>query len=303
MSGGFRGEKPRHSRGKEPSERLPRKKPADYGRVPLEAYVARSVAGEVYAAWPLEALKAQAVVARTYALHQSARNAAEAHDVDSSVLSQRYEAGAISPRLSEAARATRREFLAYGDTPILAAFHASAGGHTASSEEVWGLDLPYLRSVQSPDDSAPHYFWSYEIELPQLHAALRESGYRSSGGQEVRVLSHSPSGRVQLIQIGSVRLSGRELRQVLGGAAIRSALFDVRVEDGDGVRTLRFLGSGAGHGVGMCQWGAHEMALQGNTYPEILAHYYPGTRLVRPDAADASRSAAVPGSADGSTSH
>ncbi len=246
--------------------------------VPLEAYVARSVAGEVYSTWPEEVLKAQAVVARTYALHERSRNLGQAHDLDSSVLSQRYVDGAVSPRVTRAALETRAEFLAYEGDPILAAFHSSAGGHTASSEEVWGESRPYLRSVRSPDDNAPNYFWTYEIGLEPLGQALRDAGYPARGTL-VRVASRTSSGRVAELQFGRARVSGRDLRQILGGAAIRSALFDVRVED----HVVRFLGSGSGHGVGLCQWGAHEMAVKGSSYREILAHYYPGTRLERLD--------------------
>ena len=178
-----------------------------------------------------------------------------------------------------ATQATRGEYLSFEDEPILAVFHASSGGRTASAEEVWGLDLEYLRPVNSPDDAAPDYFWSYEIELDDLLSALREAGYAVAAGEgsQVRVESRSSSGRVTSIEIGGVLLSGHDLRQVLGGRALRSARFELRVD----ATRVRFLGSGAGHGVGLCQWGSRELALQGRTYAEILAHYYPGTRLVR----------------------
>jgi stage II sporulation protein D len=243
--------------------------------VPLEQYVERSVAAEAYGSWPPEVLKAQAVVARTYALHERQRNRGQRHDLDSSVLTQRYARAPVPAGVRAATRATRGQYLSFEGSPILAAFHASAGGRTASAAEVWGQDLPYLRSVDSPDDAAPDYFWSYEIDARDLRAALREAGYATEGGGEVRVLRRTPSGRVQQLEIGGARLSGRDLRQVLGGRAIRSARFELRAEYG----VVRFLGSGAGHGVGMCQWGARQLALQGRTYAQILAHYYPGARL------------------------
>jgi stage II sporulation protein D len=245
--------------------------------VPLEPYVERSVAAEAYGSWPLEALKAQAVVARSYALHEKNRNAAQRHDVDSSILTQRYAETRIPARVRAAARATRGQYLSFDGRPILAAFHASSGGRTASAMEVWGREVPYLRSVDSPDDAAPDYFWSYEIGAEDLLAALREAGLPADGGGGARVLARSPSGRVERLAIGSALLSGRDLRQVLGGRAIRSARFELRSEPG----VIRFLGSGAGHGVGMCQWGARQLALQGRTYKQILAHYYPGAGLRR----------------------
>ena len=53
--------------------------------------------------------------------------------------------------------ATRGEFLSFAGQPILAAFHSSSGGRTASAAEVWGGDLPYLDAVESPDDDSPDF--------------------------------------------------------------------------------------------------------------------------------------------------
>ncbi len=252
-------------------------------RVDLEIYVESSVASEVFPDWPEEALKAQAVVARTYALYQRERGAHPAYDLEATVVSQRYGVTAPSSGVRRATLSTRGQFLSFQEQPILAVFHASSGGRTASAEEVWGVALPYLRSVESPDDAAPDYFWSYEIELEELGKALREAGFESGDPKGVQVAERSRSGRVERLSLGGTTLSGRELRQVLGGRAIRSTLFDVRSADG----AARFLGSGAGHGVGMCQWGAREQALRGRSYAQILAHYYPDTSIERAGAAGA----------------
>jgi len=245
--------------------------------VPLETYVASTVASETPKTWPGEALKAQAVVARSYALHQRARRGAEAFDVESDVISQRYAAGAVPESARIAARATAGQVLIFAGAPILAAFHSSSGGATASAAEVWGEAVPYLRSVSSPDDAAPDYFWSYEISLGDLAAAVREAGYSPGQVDDVHVVERSTSGRVLTLRVGELELSGRTLREVLGGRALRSAMFDARLEG----PTVRFLGSGSGHGVGLCQWGANELARRGQSYREILSHYYPGTKLRR----------------------
>ena len=243
--------------------------------VPLEAYVERAVAGEIYASWPMEALKAQAVAARTYALHMCEQSRGAPFDVEGSVLSQRYATGPVHERVRDAVRSTRGEFLAFEGEPILAAFHTTAGGQTAASEEVWGESLPYLKRVDSPDEESPEYFWSYQIEMEELRRALAEAGVPTDSDGGVRVLERTPSGRVARVEVAGAELSGRELRQLLGLGAFRSTLFEVRVH-GDQVR---FLGSGAGHGVGLSQWGAREMARQGRTYREILTHYFRGTRV------------------------
>ncbi len=245
--------------------------------VPLEAYVERSVTSETYAEWPAEALKAQAVVTRTYALHEHARRRGRDYDLEANVLSQRYAAGTVPSTVRRAVAATQGEFLAYGGEPILAAFHASAGGRTADAREVWGLHLPYLLTVSSPDTEAPDHFWSFDITFTDLAQALNEAGISVGSGRSIEISGRSPSGRVSELTVGQARLTGRDLRKVLGGRAIRSTLFEVRREG----ETLRFLGSGSGHGVGLSQWGARELARQGESYPRILAHYYPETRLAR----------------------
>ncbi len=246
--------------------------------VPLETYVLGAVAAEVYASWPRESLRAQAVVARTYALHERdrRRSAGAAFDVEDSVISQRYVLGEVSGSIRRAVRDTRGQVLMYGGRPLLAAFHASAGGRTASAEEVWGTSVPYLRPVAGMDDDAPDFFWSYEIRLHDLSDALRAAGYETGTVARVRILERSRSGRVKRLKAGEALLSGRDLRSVLGGRAIRSSLFEVRQEQG----RVRFLGSGAGHGVGLSQWGARSLAERDWGYHQILDHYYPGSRLV-----------------------
>ena len=245
--------------------------------VPLERYVARVVAREVYASWPAEVLKAQAVVARTYALWARDRHERDGYDLESSVLSQRYGAEPVQASVQRAVDATQSEHLVYDSRPALSVFHSAAGGRTASAEEVWGEALPYLTSVDSPDDAAPDHFWSYEISARDLASVLTEAGLNGQAAERIEVVHYSPSGRVEQLAIGDTRLTGRELRRLLGGRALKSTLFNLRVDDG----FVLFMGSGAGHGVGLSQWGARELARQQRSYREILAHYYPGTSLRR----------------------
>jgi stage II sporulation protein D len=244
--------------------------------VPLERYVESAVASETYADWPRAALRAQAVVARTYALYERDRNTERPFDVQATVLSQRYGATPATEPIRLNTAATRGEYLAHEGRPILAVFHSAGGGRTATSKEVWGEALPYLRSVESPDDEAPDFFWSYSIPVADFFAALRESGVHTPDGP-VEVTRRSASGRVVILRAGEAVLSGRDVRDLLGGRALRSTLFDVQVEEAN----VRFLGSGSGHGVGLSQWGARALAKRGWGYRQILAHYYPGTSLRR----------------------
>lgn len=243
--------------------------------VPIEAYVERSVASEIYADWPSEALKAQAVVTRTYALYERARHEGRPYHLEDDVLSQRYDARSVPASVRRATRATGGEFVSYRGRPILAVFHSSAGGRTASATEVWGDAREYLSPVESPDDGAPDYFWSFSISIDDLFNAAREQGVDPGSGDRVEILERTDSGRVARMAIGQTELSGRQMRHVLGGRAIKSTLFEIK-RSGDDVR---FAGSGSGHGVGLSQWGAKQMAADGKRYDEILLHYYPHSEL------------------------
>ena len=252
-------------------------------RIGLEDYVASTVGGEMVSSWPREALRAQAVATRTYVLHEAAKRRRADWDVRSSVASQVY--AGIEAETSEtrsAARATAGQVLTYRGAPILAVFHSTAGGRTASAGEVWGEDRPYLRVVEVEDeDDAPHTYWRAEFAREALQARLETAGVFVGRLESLEVAERTPSGRVQRLRVsgskGRVDLSGSRMRKMLGGLSLRSTLFEIRPV-GEG---FAFVGSGYGHGVGMSQWGARAMARRGESYERILAVFYPGARLGR----------------------
>lgn len=252
-------------------------------RVPLEDYVAGTLGSEIYATWEFETFKAQAVVARTYALHQRAARAAEPFDVRAGTGDQMYGGLAAEQGAARAAvDATRGEVLVYAGAPILAAYHSASGGQTASAEEVWGREVPYLvsRPVENEEDS-PDTYWRASVSGTTLGRALEPHGLSLGVVRRVRIVDHSASGRVLTVHLegtkGSGSLGARALRSALGASVIRSTLFEVREVE----QAFIFVGSGHGHGVGMSQWGAQAMARRGADYREILAWFYPGTELSR----------------------
>jgi stage II sporulation protein D len=253
-------------------------------RVPLEAYVAGTLGREIYPSWERETLRAQAVVTRTYALYQRARRRAEAWDLQADTSHQVYGGvAAETPAIVAAVADTRGEILTYRGAPILAAFHSASGGRTASAREVWGESLGYLRSVEvAGEEISPDTYWRARIPAPTMRRAVASLGLRLGALREVRVAERTASGRaarVELVDDGGARrsLSGRALRDALGASRIRSTLFQIQRNGNDFV----FVGSGHGHGVGMSQWGAQAMARRGASYREILAAFYPGTRVER----------------------
>jgi stage II sporulation protein D len=249
--------------------------------VPLEAYVAGTVGREVYAYWSTETLKAQAVVTRTYALHERELRARRAFDVFGGTQGQVY--GGVDAECAAvlaATEATRGEYLSWNARPILAVFHSTSGGQTASSEEVWGHAAPYLVSlpVENEEDS-PDTYWRASISGTTLGRALATLGLDIGPVREVEVVERTPSGRALRVAVrgatGDSKLGARDLRSALGENVIRSTLFEIRpASDG-----FVFVGSGHGHGVGMSQWGAEAMARRGASYRRILATFFPGTEL------------------------
>jgi stage II sporulation protein D len=252
-------------------------------QVGLEDYVAGTVGREIYVDWEPETLKAQAVVARSYALHQRARKLDEPFHVGAGTGSQVYGGvDAETPEVLMAVAATRGEYLAYHDMPILAAYHSASGGQTAGAEEVWGESVPYLVSVEvGEEDVSPDTYWRSSISRTKLGRALTKLGIQIGTPQEIWIVDRSPSGRALHLRVrgekGEQKLEARALRTALGDAVIRSTLFEIRMREDAFV----FVGSGHGHGVGMSQWGAEAMARSGASYREILETFYPGTSLVR----------------------
>ncbi len=245
----------------------------------LEEYLRGVVPTEMAADWPEEALRAQAVVARTYALYQKEHNQGRPYDLWASVMDQAYRGRMKEdPRATAAVGDTEGVFATFGGGPILAAYHASSGGPTADVRDVWGIDLPYLRGVACPyDDNAPSAHWERRLSLERLESALGPAVVLGS----LTPYRRDAAGRVRTVRIldseAERLITGNELRRLLGYSELPSALFEV-IEIG---REIVFTGRGAGHGVGMCQWGARAMAEQGASYPEIIRFYYPGVELAR----------------------
>jgi len=247
----------------------------------LEEYLYGVLKLEVDPRWPPEALKAQAVASRTVAFYSLGRYAREGFDVRPTTETQVY--GGVSAedaRTNAAVDATRGEIMTFADRPIFAAFHSDSGGHTESSEYVWGGRYFYLKGVSDPYSAgAASQQWNVRVDLTAIEERLRRTGKTLYGVTGVEVTETSPSGRARSVRItsetGTLNLKGTEVRSLLGGDQIKSTLFLVRAAP-DAPTAVMFSGRGSGHGVGMSQWGARGLALLGRGYQEILRYYYSG---------------------------
>ncbi|WP_209388456.1 SpoIID/LytB domain-containing protein [Rhodohalobacter sp. SW132] len=253
--------------------------------VPLESYIAAVVGSEMNFEHP-EALKAQAVVSRTYALWSIAGSPYPDFDV------RDYEANQVylghlpdRPRYEEATQQTRGEILTWSDQLILAVFSSTCGGHTSNNEDVWaGEPHPYLRALNDGGScsASPHYEWSYTLHRDDMDELLRERyGFRYRSAE----LQKDQTERVSHLilkngQGRELRFTGNEFRLMInatfGPMAIRSTRFSWVEEEND----IIIEGSGMGHGVGMCQWGALGLAENGWNYKDILSFYFSGVKIV-----------------------
>lgn len=265
--------------------------------IPFEDYVKGVVAGEMPASFEPEALKAQAVAARTYSLSKLIRSggggnpdhhsASVCDDTHCQVYRSPGELAEIKsaewmatgwPKIQEAVESTKGQLMYYqGSLVEQPLFHSSSGGKTENSEDVFVSALPYLRSVDSPyETAAPHQSEQIEVSLSEFKQKVKQANPGKSlgtvGSDTIRVLERSAGGRVASLQVGSLTLRGREIRDLFG---LRSANFTVSVK-GD---TVLFTTEGYGHGVGMSQWGANGMAQAGYNYVDILTHYYSGVEV------------------------
>lgn len=251
--------------------------------LPLEEYLVGLINCEISSSWPIEAVKAQAVIARTYALNRKQARGTSFYHLESSVIDQVYDGCEIEDsRARRGVSDTAGEVLAYNGAVIQAFYHSNCGGRTEASENVWGKRLPYLSGVDctyclSSSSSA----WDLKIALMVLEERLKAAGYKVSGVTDIRPGTRNSRGRLKNVVVvssrGELSLTGDQFRKAIGYSVIKSTNFTVKVDNGE----AGFSGLGNGHGVGLCQWGAKQRALDGFGYDEILSYYYPGTQLIK----------------------
>ena len=250
--------------------------------ISLENYLVSVLLGEMPMDFDIEALKAQAVVARTYTLRRN--RVAPKHEngaiCTQSVCCQAYcntqdylSNGGTEESVKKAISvvdATRGQVITYHGDLIEATYFSCSGGRTEDALAVWGTDIPYLQAVDSPgEENAAHYTDSVSFTETEF---MQRLGLRLTGSPTdwFGTVTYTDGGGVDSMVIGGVTFQGTELRQKLG---IRSTAFAVTPLG----KTIHITTKGFGHRVGMSQYGAEAMAVNGSSYQKILAHYYPGT--------------------------
>lgn len=266
--------------------------------IELEEYVKGVVSGEMPAAFEMEALKAQAVAARTYAAarmnayetggHPSHPEAPLCNTVHCQVWYSNEQLKEIKaknwmrdywPRIERAVDETAGLIMTYGNKPVQQPlYHSTSGGKTENSEDVFTSAVPYLRSVESPNEErAPHFTDEKSVPVATFVSKIREiaedSDITASNIRDsLKLIERSEGGRILSLQVGNKVMTGREIRDLLG---LRSANFRITIKGNE----MIFTTVGYGHGVGMSQWGANGMAENEYDFEEILKHYYTGVEV------------------------
>ena len=248
--------------------------------VELEHYLLSVVPSEVYKSWNSETLKAQAIAARTYALYEiqkSRRNKNRKFDVFNDTRSQVYKGVQEEHRsTSRAVLATKGQVLTYKGALIKSYFSSSIGGMSAAGYEI-GDNKPYLKPVKSYGSKQnPNNSWAMQTSLKKL-----QQQYKTTQIKSINVASRSTSGRINKINIKDSRgkitsIRGDHFRAKMGYSNMKSTRAQMSISKSG---NLVIKGSGYGHGVGMGQWEAQELARRGASYSQILSHFYQGTSL------------------------
>ena len=262
--------------------------------LPLETYLEGVVPSEMPSSYHQEALKAQAVCARTYAWKQIEDSCLEKYgaDVDDSVNFQVYQNQAQAETTDDAVACTKGQVMTHNGELIQAYYFSTSAG-TTSTDQIWGADsaAPYLKSVACRFDQDQPW-GSWKVDIPWEKLADSTALYNKGKLQGLLVTKKSESGAVTGLTVntdlGSFLVEGEyDVRSFLtpagcqiiqhdgsttdGGNLLPSAYFTMEQKAGSAVYIR---GKGYGHGVGMSQSGADQMAAEGYTWREILEYFF-----------------------------
>lgn len=262
--------------------------------LPLDTYISSLLSREMNSAWPIEALKAQAVAARSYAVHkilskQVSRGYGHEAYYDLENSEKHQVSGNFFDATAKTAKAsllTKGEVLVATDGKVVPTFfHASCGGHTLRPEQVWENPISGYNNVIC-DSCSEKSAWDGDIDTERLQKFISWMQKKNFLPKDIVVKnftflpSSEKSNNVRLyLNDKPYIVKKSHFRRYFGRKIISSNNFKSTFNKK--TKNLTVHGKGLGHGVGMCQVGAKRMADKKVTYKEILAHYFPGLKLVK----------------------
>lgn len=250
-------------------------------KMPINEYLFGVVAGEMPALYEEEALKAQAVAAYTFTLARKNENKEREYDITTDhTADQAFKtkekafadwgenAAQYAEKIEKAIKSVEGQAITYNGEIITAAYHAISAGKTQNSEDVWGKERPYLKSVLSEGDKLnKNYISKMEFDETEIQEKLK-----TDETPNFENFIYTDSGYVKTVELCEKTLTGSEISEAL---ELKSSCFEIEKTDG----LYTFTVYGYGHGVGMSQAGADYMAKQGADYKEILLHYYTDCKI------------------------
>ena len=248
--------------------------------IELEQYVIGVVAGEMPASFNDEALKAQAIASRTYAVYKmntSKGNYDLVTDVSNQVYISKKEMqekwgsdyNKYLEKVTNVVNDTKDLVMTYNGEVIESFYFAISNGKTENVTSVFNEERDYLKSVESSDTNVNNFMKTITITRSEFCNKLNIN----CDNIVIKDIKYNETGRIDELNINNKVFKGTEIRKLL---SLRSTDFKINVSDNISITT-----KGYGHGVGMSQYGANEMAKNGSSYEEILKHYYQNIDIVK----------------------
>lgn len=258
--------------------------------VELEEYVHSVARWESWPGWPIEVNKAQAIACRTYVVKkvlevrakQSRSQKPSYYDIGCTNAHQTYKGAHEFDELRQAIDETAHVILSHKKKPIIAMYDSCCGSAVpAHMEGVNFASSPYLARKQSCTHctECKLYNWTKSYTLAESSDFLSAYFGEPVTVRDMRVSRKDKAGIVREVVVvtknGERKITGKILYKLFKD--LNSLSLDIRKKG----KKLMFVGTGYGHQIGLCQWGAREMVRQGKTYKDILAFYYPGAQFMK----------------------
>lgn len=245
----------------------------------LEEYIPILTAAHIDWGYEKEAIKAQTIIERTNLSlkcksEEAMKDIQEAADYLKKKNMNGEELKQFQMFQEEAAN-TRGKILVYQNEKKEIPYHPLSQGKTRSGEEILGEKFVYIPSVETPKDiDSPLYVEGCYFSLKELEKKIKKSypAFSIAAETEIEITKTDSAGYVMEIQIGNQAFQGERIKEVLD---LPSSCFSVQSSQGE----VRFLCKGIGHGMGMSQYTAHNLALEGKNYEQILGYFFPDMEI------------------------
>lgn len=259
--------------------------------IPLEDYISTLLPKEMSSSWPIEVLKAQAVAARTYAYYKKVQNILsrknrKAFDI---INSEKHQVNGtfhdVTEKTVRATKETKGEILSLGSGKITPTFfHSKCGGKTYRPDQIWSNKVEGYESVDCPFCySHGRKNWVKKVNTKKLKEYLNDAlktfklGHPIHKRSKLKLMPDNKTySRLKLYDNDNLKIIQKSrLRSALGRDILPSNHYHIKKDK----KGFVIEGKGYGHGVGMCQYGAYELAKRGYSYKQILSHYFPKHKI------------------------